>query len=241
MSFEIPSSITAESHSFAQLTLFELLRRQGFHKEGRVLIFGSPVCGLPYLDEPVVLVMSTVQPERVARAYCIEVGKAQTTLPIEGYEAEAESSTVSKGAETESIERYIAGLFMQGADEVFEDGMMSDFSRGLISAVEEYGNLAIAVISELILKDEVSPEVAGEALRWLGEIEDPESYTSRLLLVEASLSSPHLKVRDGAVLGLSYLNDMHAVPALRRAIEKEKVEPLRTYMETLLSETEKRR
>jgi hypothetical protein len=44
----------------------------------------------------------------------------------------------------------IESLFIAGREEFFEDGMESRFSKGLISAIEKYDDLAIDAISDLI-------------------------------------------------------------------------------------------
>jgi len=133
----------------------------------------------------------------------------------------------------------IEALFIAGKEEYFEDGFESDFSRGLVSCVQKYGDDAIEAIACFIVYEKVSPEVASEALRWLGEINHPESYKFRLWLLERSLSCPSSRVRDGAILGLSYLNDPHAITYLEQAIEKEKITELREDMKQVLAQLER--
>ncbi|MGL5872036.1 MAG: hypothetical protein ACRC2R_06655 [Xenococcaceae cyanobacterium] len=116
----------------------------------------------------------------------------------------------------------IEALFWSAKEEYFEDGMESKFSDKLISTINNYGNHAIEVIICLIVYGKVSPEVAGEALRWLGRIENPETYQYRRWLLERSLSLSSPIVKDGAILGLASMDDKHAISYLKRAIENEK-------------------
>ena len=135
-----------------------------------------------------------------------------------------------------NIYSEIEALFIAGKQEYFEDGVESKFSRGLVSCIQKYGDKAIEAITCVILYERVNPEVASEALRWLGEINHPESYKFRLWLLERSLSISSSKVRDGAILGLSYLNDPHAIHYLEQAIEQEKIIELRDDMKQVLSQ-----
>ncbi|MBN3908608.1 MAG: HEAT repeat domain-containing protein [Nostoc sp. NMS1] len=137
---------------------------------------------------------------------------------------------------SEIIYSELETLFITGKEEYFEDGFESNFSRGLISCVQKYGNDAIEAITCFIVYEKISPEVASEALRWLGEINHPESYKFRLWLLERSLNCPSSRVRDGAILGLSYLNDPHAITYLERAIEQEKIMELREDMKQVLAQ-----
>jgi len=132
----------------------------------------------------------------------------------------------------------IESLFIAGREEFFEDGMESRFSKGLISAIEKYDDLAIDAISDLILSEKVSPEVASEALRWIGYIDDDATYESRLHLLEESLKCLSPRVRDGAGLGLSFMNDLRAIDSLKEAIQKEQSKLLRKNMVQVLEQLE---
>jgi len=122
---------------------------------------------------------------------------------------------------------------MSGRDEIFEDGIESEFSRGLVGLIKKYGNDALAELAYFIVYEKVSAEVAGEALRWLGLLEHPLSYHWRLWLLERSLRSSSARIRDCAVLGLAFLDDPHAIPYLRRAVDGEPVKELRADMNQL--------
>jgi len=139
---------------------------------------------------------------------------------------------------TQSIDEKIESLFVSAKEEVFEDGMESSFSRELVSMVREHGESAVQMIADLILQENANPEVASEALRWIGAIEHPATYHSRLSLLEQSLNCLSPWVRDGATLGLAYMEDPHAISYLKRAIDREPYKLLRRNMRQVLAELE---
>lgn len=79
-------------------------------------------------------------------------------------------------------------------------------------------------------------EVVAEALRWLGHIEHASSYRFRFWLLEKSLSHSSVLVRDGAVLGLSFLDDPAAIPSLEQALDREPSAALRADMQQVLAQ-----
>ncbi|MGB0383434.1 MAG: HEAT repeat domain-containing protein [Ardenticatenaceae bacterium] len=153
-----------------------------------------------------------------------------------GFNGPQATTMPRKAAQNIKLSKRIRALFAAAKEEVFEDGYESQFSRQLISLVERYGEQAIEPIIRLIVNEQVNPEVAAEALRWLGEIEEPLSRSSRRWLLERTLYSSSSRVRDGAILGLASLDDPHAIPYLRQAIEQESCPELREDMEQVLEQ-----
>jgi len=148
-----------------------------------------------------------------------------------------ENSTVQQ-RRPERIEQKIEDLFKSAKEQVFEDGMESEFSKELISLVEKYGDVAMEVLAHLIVYEKVNAEVASEALRWLGRMDHTPSYRYRLWLLERSLRCSSARVRDGAVLGLASLDDPDAITHLKQAIQRERVEELRKDMEQVILQLE---
>ncbi|NOT54677.1 MAG: HEAT repeat domain-containing protein [Deltaproteobacteria bacterium] len=134
-------------------------------------------------------------------------------------------------AQEEPVGGILKVLFREVGSMTFKDGMESDFSRELIRLVRQYGKTAMEVITSLIVNDNVNAEVAAETLRWLGRVDHPTSHYDRLWLLERSLFSTSVLVRDGAALGLASLDDPHAIPYLRQAIDREKYASLREDLE----------
>jgi len=138
-----------------------------------------------------------------------------------------------------NIDQELEALFRAYANEDFEDGMESEFISEFVSCIQKYGTQAVEAVKRIILAQNVKPHMTFEALRWLGRINHPESYRSRLLFMEMCLGNPLRLVRDGAALGLASMKDAHAIPYLRKAIAQEKTQDLRKDLETVLSRLEK--
>jgi hypothetical protein len=147
------------------------------------------------------------------------------------------SSTILR-PHSEEIGRKLWTLLEAAQDETFEDGMESDFSKGLTWLIQEYGTDAVEALAYFIVYEKADPEVSAETLRRLGLIEHPKTYNFRLWLLERSLQCSHARVRDAAGLGLSFLDDSHAVPYIRHAIEKELVKMLREDLQQVLDQLE---
>jgi len=137
---------------------------------------------------------------------------------------------------SEEVKQGIEALFIEAKEEVFEDGMESEFSKGLVSMIRRYGNATIEWIANLIVHEKANPEVSSEALRWLGDIDHVSTYDKRLWLLERSLLCSAARVRDGAALGLASLDDPHSVRYLKQAIQREQCEELREDMEQVLAQ-----
>jgi hypothetical protein len=129
-------------------------------------------------------------------------------------------------------------LFNVGRQQAFEDGMESEFSRGLVSLIKRFGNSALVELTGLLRNEGVSEEALSEALRWIGRMNHPPSYEGRRWVIQHSLFHPSARVRDGAALGVAFLDDRRAVPDLKRAIQGESINELREDMEQVLSQLE---
>jgi len=130
--------------------------------------------------------------------------------------------------------REIQTLFRTAIHDDFEFGMESDFITSLEVSVEKYGVTAVQAIANIILSDQAKPQVAAEALRWLGDIDHQESYLLRRRLLEKCLSHVSRWVRDGAALGLDAMDDRHAIPYLKAAIAREPNQELRKDINKIL-------
>jgi len=159
------------------------------------------------------------------------------------------SSTKSKGTvrsivsteyhqHKENIDSICESIFWEAKRENFEDGMKSKFSQNLISFIKKYSRDAIESITCLIVYEKMNPEIAGEALRWIGRIEHPDSYEFRRWLLERSIILPSALVRDGALLGIASMDDKHTIKYLKEAIDKEYCGDLKVDMIQVLEQLE---
>lgn len=192
------------------------------------------------IGQPVVAFLGSTQPSRTVRAVQLLSASTQPTRALRSPKRQQSIGGASTEIYVPSDALYskIEAVFWTAKGEFFEDGMESIFSQQLNSFVKRYGNDALEVITGLIVYERVEPEAAGEALRWLGRIDHAESYEYRRWLLERSLSLPFTRVRDGAILGLASMDDKHAIPYLKIAIEKEQYFELKADMESVLKQLE---
>lgn len=199
----------------------------------------STASSIPRTGQSVVTFHSSTQPSRVDRPV---QRLSASTQPVKALRPSQRQKPV--GASTELYEHSdalyskIEAIFWSAKGEFFEDGMESTFSQQLNSSVKRYGNEALEAIICLIVYERVDPEVGGEALRWLGRIDHVESYGNRRWLLEKSLSLSSTRVRDGAILGLASMDDKHAIPYLKHAIEEEQCSELKADMKSVLEQLE---
>lgn len=127
-------------------------------------------------------------------------------------------------------------LFAAARETISQDSMGSGFSRGLLAFLSHHGMEALIALDELISSEVVNHVIASEALRWLGHMIDPPSREARRGLLERSLLSKSSFIRDGAVLGLAYIDDPRSIPALEQALEREEIATLRRDLELVLDQ-----
>lgn len=117
--------------------------------------------------------------------------------------------------------RHVTQIVRDTQDEVFEDGMESNFSRGLASTIQEHGNAALTVIKDIILNDNTNVDLRCETLIQLGVIDNPSTHNQRLTILTEALGSEDVRVRDAASLALDTMEDASAIPALESALRRE--------------------
>lgn len=163
-----------------------------------------------------------------------EVQGAQTA---ETYKELTESSTAASTI-PDFLAKQANVVFTEAKEEIFEDGMESHFSMNLSGFIKAYGHSAMETIIPIILSPQSNAEVIAEALRVIGRLNHKSTYRDRLWLLERSLYSDSIRIRDGAVLGLAFMDDPMAIPPLKSAIEREKLLTLRNDMEQVLAQLE---
>lgn len=131
------------------------------------------------------------------------------------------------------VEARFEALFQRNSEEYFEDGIESDFSREIETLANTNRDSASAILTRLLEADSVKPDVWAEAMRWLGQTH-ALTRESRLLLLAKGLFSASPTIRDGAIVGLASLQDGGAIPYLKKALDKEPSDDLRTDVRTLI-------
>jgi len=127
-------------------------------------------------------------------------------------------------------------LFFDARDEVFEDGVKSDFSKNLVRLIRQYGYYTINVVFDFLNAESINEEVLSEALRWIGQINDKQTHSNRLWILEEALKSPSARIRDGAILGISFMDDVRSRKAVKLAIRNERISELRSDMIDVLEQ-----
>lgn len=153
-------------------------------------------------------------------------------------EVEAASGTLSLRAPSRNLAQRVRSAFSLALDEQFEDGMESVFSQTLVGLFETYGAPIAVELDQYLTTEAPNEEVIGEALRWIGAADHPESNNERSLLLQKALQSSAARVRYAAASGLSRMDDPRAIPALQRAIRSERHERLRRYYQRVLEQLE---
>lgn len=149
-------------------------------------------------------------------------------------QGESETRTVLNDQILQEIFDEVNKLASIASDDVFEDGMESECSRGLISLVGRYGSAAVRTLATLIINERLSVEFASMALKQLGHIQDDTTYYDRIWLLEKALLSRSPRIRDAALLGLASLDDPNALPYIERAIRVERIGELRNDMQQVV-------
>lgn len=126
----------------------------------------------------------------------------------------AESAT-SPSENFRDLSFEIEKMFRSALYEMFDEGMESDFSRRLVEVIARFGESAVLEIAAFLNGALTPAHVSAEALRWLGLILDSKTHAIRRWVLCDSLTARSVLVRDGAIVGLTYLND----PSTRRFVE----------------------
>jgi len=176
-----------------------------------------------------------------------QVGTADPSLaryqePV-AFSSETATADPAESPGDDSHRRALADVrreFSAARDEVFEDGMENRFAAQLVLLIERHGEYAIQAVGRIIAEGKEDPEIRSEALRTLGRLEDSRTHIERRLLLERFLVDSSHWIRDGAVLGLSFMGDPVSASRLREAIEAEPWSALRSSMQRVLHYLEQR-
>jgi hypothetical protein len=161
-----------------------------------------------------------------------------STEPAKTYSQEWSSSRTTAPSRSEDVGIIIRKLLNTSGEEISDEGDGYNFYKKLESIIKKNGPDAVLALYSPIMSEDNNPEVIAETLHCLGKINNPETYELQLWLLEKSLEHPSPWVRDGAILGISYLNDPHAIPSLKSRIEREQRRILRREIEKVLAQLE---
>ena len=161
-----------------------------------------------------------------------------TQTPTTAYSGERSDSSTAQCISSNELMVKATRIFASAKEQIFEDGMESDFSLALVDFITSYGQSAMQVVASLILPGQLNSEVVSETLRVIGRLRHKTTHRDRLWLLEWGLYSPLARVRDGATVGLAFLDDPAALLSLKCVVERELISELREDMEQLLAQLE---
>lgn len=129
--------------------------------------------------------------------------------------------TLEKTLQWESI---IYGTLAGLTGDIGED----DKTRLLLKdAIQRYGIVAVGALEKWLDANSSRHAIVAVVMRFLGQLDDSTTKSSRLNLLAKGLTSGSPLIRDSAALGLEDLNDKRAIPLLQAAIETEPYSSLR--------------
>jgi len=168
--------------------------------------------------------------------------QAQSDLMVTAEEEKqfdrAETDCIEKISQV-NITKRVERIFRAVAEEIMEGEIAEGFAKDLSELIRQYEGFAVCEIEHFISEEKVTSESAEAALLILGDIDHKHTHNYRRWLLEKALihcSSPI--VRDGANVGLGYMDDPHAIPFLKKAIQNEENPLLRKVMNKTLSQLE---
>jgi hypothetical protein len=121
----------------------------------------------------------------------------------------------------------------------WNDDTAEELSLRLFKTIEEFGDKAVNVLAHLIIQEKIPAPIAACVLRCLGAIKDETTRPYRLWLEARSLFSRSVRIRDGAVVGLSLMESPDSLPYLKKAMNSERHTMLRRDMMRLIAYLEK--
>ena len=108
---------------------------------------------------------------------------------------------------------YARTVFKSGRGEHFEDGMESDFSKGIESFILKYHVCAVGYIKNQMFMGKEQPEyLVAEAMLWVGDLEDRRTEVARRDLLETAVfNGDSVRIQDAAVSGISYMGSWQSI------------------------------
>lgn len=149
---------------------------------------------------------------------------------------ETESASVLTPLSSKKVTDELVRIFRLANVDDFGEGRLTDFFLSLVDFIDKYKTIAIETIARNLSSDKLDDVVLSEALEIIGQIDDLFTYDRRLSLLEHCLSLPSPRIRYGATLGLSLINDPKAIPYIETAIDKETIDILQNVMKQVLDQ-----
>jgi hypothetical protein len=112
------------------------------------------------------------------------------------------------------------------------------FNAEIYGIVSNWGTQSINRIISLIRSSQIRGLFVSKLLQSLGDIVHPHTHLQRRSALEKFLFDPSARVRDGACLGLSVMDDASSLPYATFALQTEQNPILRKNLQSLISQLE---
>lgn len=151
-------------------------------------------------------------------------------------ESALHTTALAENIEPLELQIRLEQIFRDAHEEIFQDGMESDFSRALVAFLARYSVFGTDALITFLDGTDADPEAVAEALKWIAEFDNPSTLPKRLWLLERSLNSSFASIRDGAVIGLGSLDDPQAIHYVKQALGRETKPLLRRNIQLLIDQ-----
>jgi len=132
------------------------------------------------------------------------------------------------------IEQSAINIFDAYQHEEFDTDIAYEFTNALDILIRANGKPAVRIINDLINEQILNDDIISETLKALGRIEDENTKEERYQLLMGLIKDDSAIIRDGAVSGLSFLDDRRALAQLRILFETETVPILKNNIKVAI-------
>lgn len=166
------------------------------------------------------------------RFYAIQA-RVQTHSYHEVFDT-ASTYTAQISASELQTEQSVINIFDAYQHEEFDTDIAHDFTNALDRLIRAKGKPAVRIINKLIKKHVLDNDIIFETLKALGRIEDENTKYERYELLMGLIKNEAPIIRDGAISGLSFLDDNRALPQLRMLFESETIPILKNNIKVAI-------
>jgi hypothetical protein len=121
--------------------------------------------------------------------------------------------------------RAIEDAISLGMYDVIEEPSFFEFI--IYKSIINFDSLSIMIIDNFIENERIDYLLAVQLLSFLGQMNHPNTFHHRTILLTKSLKNKSRYIREGARLGLLYMKNPSVIPALEDAIKQETSERLK--------------
>lgn len=136
------------------------------------------------------------------------------------------------------IEQGVLNIFDTYKHEEFDNDVAYEYTNELERLIQDNDKPVIRIINSLINKHIYSDNIISETLKALGRIEDEYTKYERYDVLMGAIRNQSAIIRDGAVSGLSFLDDKKALPQLRMLFETETIPILKSNIKVAIRSLE---